>query len=287
MVILSIAKATIGDALRKKVLQIFLVVAIGLIIISLSFSQTLSFSTRGGAGADLMIVKSMGLGLMAIAGWLISLVMGVSLIPQEIERRTIYTILAKPVKRYEFIIGKYLGALGTLLINIGLMGIVFIIVIMVKAYGAEVPTSTPSTEINAPGMQAIGIFDMNMVWGVIMIYLQFMVLSSVVLLFSVLLTPTVNFFAGLGVYIVGLMAPMVQTLAKSEKAPAILKSFYWGVYYAIPNIEKFNILTSPLLHPETGIVDPMVYTGRMALYALFYSLIMMVVTVIIFERKEV
>ena len=59
---------------------------------------------------------------MAVAAWLISLVMGVSLIPQEIERRTIYTILAKPVKRYEFIIGKFLGAMLTLAINIGLMG---------------------------------------------------------------------------------------------------------------------------------------------------------------------
>lgn len=287
MIILSIAKTTIGDALRKKVLQIFLVVAIGLIIISLSFSQTLSFSTKGGAGADLMIVKSFGLGLMAIAGWLISLVMGVSLIPQEIERRTIYTILAKPVKRYEFIIGKYLGALGTLFINIGLMGVVFILVIMAKAWGAEVPSVSPTADIAAAPMQSVGIFDMNMVWGVIMIYMQFMVLSSVVLLFSVLLTPTVNFFMGLGVYIVGLMAPMVETLAKSPAANDVMKVFYHAVYYAIPNIEKFNLLTSPLLHPDADIANPAAYTGGMALYAVFYSLIMMTIAVIIFEKKEV
>ncbi|MGB9620435.1 MAG: hypothetical protein ACPL7K_08490, partial [Armatimonadota bacterium] len=79
MIIWSIAKTTVGDALRKKVLQIFLVVAIGLIIISLSFSQTLSFSSRAGSSTDIMLVKSFGLGLMAVAAWLISLVMGVTL----------------------------------------------------------------------------------------------------------------------------------------------------------------------------------------------------------------
>ena len=73
MIIWSIAKTTIGDALRKKVIQIFLVIAIGLIIISLSFAQTLEFGTQGGASTDIMLVKTMGLGLMAAAGWLISL----------------------------------------------------------------------------------------------------------------------------------------------------------------------------------------------------------------------
>lgn len=286
MIIWSIAKTTIGDALRKKVLQIFLVVGMGLIVISLSFSQTLEFSTREGASTDLMLIKSFGLGLMAIAGWLIALVMGVQLIPQEIERKTIYTILSKPVKRYEFIIGKFLGALLTLAINIGLMGLVFMIVIILKAKGAEIPQASTAADLHNVGTYKIDIFDPNMIWGIVMIYLQFMILSSVVLMFSVFLTQTVNFFMGLGVYIVGLLGTMTETFMNSESASPILKAFYWVMHYIIPNFDKFNV-TNTLLHPEKHITNMASYTLWNGAYGLVYVLIMMVLAVIIFEKKEV
>ncbi len=290
MIIWSIAKTTIGESMRKKVLQIFLVVAMGLIVISLTFSQTLSFSSSGGSSTDIMMVKSFGLGLMAVAGWLISLVMGVSLIPQEIERRTIYTILAKPVKRYEFIIGKYLGALLTLAINIGLMGVVFMAVVVFKAWGAQVPGASAAAVaaggLNDVGAQQVGLFDWNTVWGIIMIYFQFVVLSSVVLFFSVILTPTVNFFMGLGVYIVGVLAPMTQTLATSEKANILIRSFYRLLHMVVPNFDKFNVV-NPLIHPESQTVPIEQYILRTTLYAVLYSLVMMFLAVIVFRRKEV
>ncbi|MCX8052512.1 MAG: ABC transporter permease [Armatimonadetes bacterium] len=287
MIIWSIAKTTIGDALRKKVLQIFLVVAIGLIIISLSFSQTLSFSSRAGSSTDIMLVKSFGLGLMAVAAWLISLVMGVSLIPQEIERRTIYTILSKPVKRYEFIVGKFLGAFLTLAINVAVMGVVFIAVCVFKAWGAEQPLAREESGIPVVGMQQVGLWDWNMVWGVIMIYFQFLLLSSVVLFLSVVLTPTVNFFMGLGVYIVGVMAPLTETLASPDaKLHVVLKTFYKVLHIIVPNFDKFNI-TNPLLHPETQVKSIPMYTGIVTLYAILYALVMMLLAVIVFRRKEV
>ena len=291
MIIWSIATTTIGDAMRKKVLQIFLVVAIGLIVLSLSFSGTLSFSTRQGPSSDLMYLKSFGLGLMAIAGMFISLVLGVSLIPQEIERRTIYTILAKPVKRYEFIVGKLLGAILTLAISIGLMGIVFVATVMIKAHGAGQSAASAlaaARGIDPSSVSAVQVFDANTVLGVVMIFLQFMVLSSVVVLFSVFLTPTVNFFMGAGVYLIGVMASLTETLARAgvEKANPFVAGFYKVVHIIIPNFDKFN-LTNQLLHPETQIGNIWKYTGQVALYAGLYALIMATLAVILFERKEV
>lgn len=291
MIAWTIAKATVGDALRKKILQIFLIVAIGLIVITLSFSGTLSFSNREGASTDIMMIKSFGLGLMALAGWLISLVMGVSLIPQEIERRTIYTILSKPVKRYEFIIGKFIGASLTLAICVGLMGVVFIGVVVAKAWGAQGASAVSAAAASAGGIEGAGrtpmhLFDANMLWGVVMIYLQFMVLSSVVLLFSVIMTPTVNFFMGLGVYIVGVMASMTETFAKSEQAGVVVRNLYKVIHTVIPNFDKFNV-TNTLLHPEAHIANVAKYTGQVTLYALLYALLMMTIAVIIFEKKEV
>ena len=278
--------------MRRKVVQIFLVIAMGLILISLSFSQTLSFSAREGSSVDLQLVKSFGLGLMALAGWLISLVMGVSLIPQEIERRTIYTILSKPVKRYEFIVGKFLGAILTLGICVALMGIVFIGVVAVKAYAAQ-PAHIAISGAAAQGLDASGatpekiqIIDANMLIGVLMVFMQFCVLTCIVMLFSVIFTPTVNFFLGLGVYIVGLMSSTSLTLFSSEHASIFVKAFYWVMYNVLPKFDKFNV-TNTVLYPEMSPVKIWYYTGQMMIEGALFSLGALVLAVLLFWRKEV
>lgn len=289
MIIWAIARTTVGDALRKKVLQVFLVVAIGLIVLSLSFSQTLEFSSRNGLSADFMLLKSFGLGMMALAGIFISLILGVSLIPQEFERRTIYTILAKPVKRYEFVSGKFLGALMTLGITTGLMGLTFILTIVAKAVVAQhLPASTVAALQTGTSMGAdkVAIFDWNMLWGVILVYLQFMVLSSIVLLFSLVFTSTVNFFMGAAVYMVGFMSTMVQSLGNAGGANVFLQGFFKTVYYILPRFDEFNI-PNQLLHPETQVTNMGMYTLGMTLYALLFTLVTLVLSILIFERKEV
>ena len=287
MIIWTLAKTTVGDAMRKKVLQIFVVVAIGMIVMSMSFSQTLSFSTRQDASLDLNLIKSFGLGLMAIAGALISIVMGVQLIPQEIERRTIYTILSKPVKRYEFIIGKILGAVMTLALNILIMGIVFIVAVTLKAKGIQMSGVTVPSGMTGAGIPIpVQWFDINMVYGVWTIFLQFMVLTSVVVLFSVFLTPTVNFFMGTAVYILGMFAPMLQSVSVSKSVDVVTRSIYTVLHTVLPNFDYFNV-TNTLLHPEATIVNVGAYTLKVTLYAVIYVLFVMLAALIVFDKKEV
>ena len=287
MIIWAIARTTLGDALRKKILQIFMAITIGMIILSLSFSQTLSFSSRTGAGADLMLLKSRGLGLMAISGVLISVILGIGLIPQEIERKTIYTILAKPVRRYEFIIGKFLGAILTLAINVGLMGLVYIVVVYLKAYGAEqLATQTKDAAIGSNIMNPVHAFDIKTVYSVIMMFMQVMILSSVVLFFSTFFTPMVNFVLGIGVYILGTMAAVTETLGHAEGASKGLQLLYKLIYVIVPNFDKFNV-TNELIHPDSVNIHLGQYTLGLALYSIIYTLIMMTAAVIVFDRKEV
>ena len=287
MIIWAIARTTLGDALRKKILQIFMAITIGMIILSLSFSQTLSFSSRTGAGADLMLLKSLGLGLMAISGVLISVILGIGLIPQEIERKTIYTILAKPVRRYEFIIGKFLGAILTLAINVGLMGLVYIVVVYLKAYGAEqLATQTKDAAIGSNIMNPVHAFDIKTVYSVIMMFMQVMILSSVVLFFSTFFTPMVNFVLGIGVYILGTMAAVTETLGHAEGASKGLQLLYKLIYVIVPNFDKFNV-TNELIHPDSVNIHLGQYTLGLALYSIIYTLIMMTAAVIVFDRKEV
>ena len=258
MIIWTIAKATIGEAIRKKILNVFLIVALGLIIISFSFSQ---FNFR----QEMTIVKSFGLGMIALAALFISLVMGITLIPSEIENRTLYAILSKPVKRYEFVIGKYLGGILTLLFNVALMGLAFVIALIVKGQGK---------------------FDPSIICGMVMIYFQFFLVTSVVIFLSTFITPTVNFFASLSVYVVGSLSSVTESMANNEKAAAIVRYFYAGLHYLIPNFGNFNI-QNPLIHPDVQIRNMNLYMAENALYAIFYALVLLIIGVLVFEKREV
>lgn len=279
MVIWTIAKTTVGEAMRKKVLNVCLIVAVAMIALSLSFTQF-------GFQQDMTITKSLGLFVILLAGFVISLIMCVSLIPNEVDRRTIYTILSKPVKRYEFVVGKFLGGLLTLFINVMLMGIVFIIMVSVKAAFSEV-TVKYSAELGRQAVMKPQIFDPSLLLGVIMLYFQFFLLSAVVMLFSVFMTPTVNFFASAGVYIVGSAAPVWQSMAsKSSQAHVVVKSVYWTIHKIVPNFDYFNIQNT-LIHPHHQVRSMGLYVTEAITYAVLFSVVVMTVAVILFEKKEV
>jgi ABC-type transport system involved in multi-copper enzyme maturation permease subunit len=290
MIIWAIAKATVGEALRKKILNVFVIVTIFLIVISFSFS---SF----GFGQDITIIKSFGLGMIAIAGLFISLILCVSLLPNEIERRTIYTILSKPVMRYEFIVGKYLGAVITLAFNVGLMGAAFIATVAVKAHFGVI-TTVPTGPLGAVTVGKPGIFDGSLALGVLMLYFQFVLLCSVAMMFSVIATPTVNFFLTSMVYILGLIAPATKALATGEEklsigasqapsvAPLAIRLFYKCVNTIIPKFDYFN-QQNPIIHPEQTITNMNLWVAECIGYAILFSVVLLTIAVIAFERREV
>lgn len=128
-----IARNTVSEALRRKVLNAFAMVAVAVIALTFMFGQ---FTAR----QELTLIRGMGLGIITLAGIFITTILSINLIPTEIERRTIYTILSKPVRRPEFLLGKWAGALGTIGINILLMSVLFIIAVALKQIGAESST---------------------------------------------------------------------------------------------------------------------------------------------------
>lgn len=283
MAIWTIAKTTVGEAMRKKILNVCLIVAVAMIALALSFTQ---FDFQ----RDMTIVKSLGLFVVLLAGFVISLILSVSLIPNEVERRTIYTILSKPVKRYEFVVGKFVGGLITLLINVALMGAVFIIMVAIKT-----ALSPPAAAALSPGAGQLAteaasraqIFDPSLVLGVVMIYFQFLLLSAVVMLFSVFMTPTVNFFASAAVYVVGSAAPVWQTMSsKDSTAPLLVKYVYKVVHTIVPNFDYFNI-QNRLIHPHHEVRSMGLYVTETIVYAVLFSVVMMTIAVLLFEKKEV
>ncbi|MEN6372037.1 MAG: hypothetical protein ABFD64_08495 [Armatimonadota bacterium] len=288
MVIWTIAKTTFGEAMRKKILNVFLIVAVAMIVLSLSFTQL-------GFQSDMTVVKSLGLFIILLAGFIISLILCVSLIPTEVERRTLYTILSKPVNRYEFVLGKFIGGVLTLTVNIALMGIVFIIMVTVKAAlsGSVSGLGSQTSSMLAMGDQAAAaikprIFDPSLLIGVLFIYCQFFILSAVVVFFSVFLTPTVNFFASSAVYVIGSTSAVWQSIAdsKNKDISPLVKAFYWVLERVIPNFDYYNI-QNKIIHPHTEARSMEVYVVMGVLKALLIVTFLMIAAVLVFDRKEV
>jgi len=119
-----IARNTLGDALRKRVLLVFLLLAMVMLLLALMLQY---FTAR----EQMVTFKSTELAIILIFGTLIAITTSIFLIPNEIEKRTIYSVLSKPVQRWEFFLGKFLGGVLTAAVTLGLMAIVLMIVVFI------------------------------------------------------------------------------------------------------------------------------------------------------------
>lgn len=256
--VFAIAYNTVREALSRRVVLLFLFGALVLIVLSPLFSF---LSPR----EELTLLKSLGLGVIQLASMFICIVMGISLIPAEIERRTIYTVLSKPVQRYEFVLGKFLGGILTMLFNILCMGVVFFVVV---AWRGNVK-------------QALDLWK-----GFMMIFFQMSILVSLAIFFSAFLTPFVNFFMSLGVYIIGTLSSVTESLMKGENRTALQKGIGAVLHYLLPNFGNFNI-QNKIIHPETRIINEGVYYIQNIGYAVLYIAVLLIIAVIIFDRREV
>jgi len=257
-----IATGTFGEARRRKILNVFLFVAIAMIVMGFAFS---SFQPH----EEMVIIKSLGLGVIALAGVFISVILFINMIPNEIERRTIYTILSKPVQRYEFLVGKFLGGLLTIFLNIALMGAAFIIMLLIKEHKFD----SDVVEVSK---------------GIAMIFFQIMLLGGVSMCISVLVSPFVNFFLSFAIYLLGSMSSVTESLAKGDPAhPNPLgKAVFTVLHLIVPNFGNFNI-QNPIIHPEVIIRNENTYLIQMVLYSVLWVAILMTVAVVAFDRREV
>ena len=255
MVTRAIAKQTLEDMLRRKILLIVLIVAVGMI----ALGPSVGFLSPRESSA---VLRSLGLAVILIAGLLITILSGIQVIPTEIERRTIYTVLSKPVQRYEFILGKFLGGLTTVFVMIAAMGIVFLGVLRWQE----------------------GNFATPMLVGVTMTFFQMMLLGAMAIFFSTFATPVVNFFMSFGLFIVGNRSTVTEALT-TNKNP-ITKSLATIVHYAVPNFGNFNI-QNKLIHPEVQIANEQVFVVQNIVYSLVYSAVLLILAILVFDRREV
>lgn len=281
-----IARNTLGDSLRKRVLLIFLLLA----FVMLALALLLNYFTQR---EQSVIFKSTQLVIILIFGALIAITTSVFLIPNEIERRTIYSVLSKPVQRWEFFLGKFLGGVLTVGFMVALMSIALMLVLFVLA--AKPPSGAVDTALQAQE-QALNVREwmargggeiMLVLRGSIVIFFQLVIVTAIAMTLSLFLSPTVNFSVTAFIWIVGNLQWLISALMNRNQELFIVSWIARLGYYLIPHFHDFNIMGS-IVHPEVPIrVNHWLYAGGVSLYGVAYALLVLLAGALVFDRKEV
>ncbi len=252
MKVIVIALNSFREQVRDRILYTILVFALGMILGSVILA-TLS------VGGEVKIIKDLGLAALSLFGTLIAIFIGIGLVSKEIERRTIYTIVAKPIHRHEFILGKYLGLLTTLFVNVAVMAFVLLLV----TYLVE------------------GRWSLELLPAFLLTFVELMVLTAVAILFSTFTTPTLSALFTLSIFVIGRFSQDLKAFADQFGGPA-LRAVAFTLYYLLPNLSNFNI-RGQVVH---GIPVPPPFLWFSTLYGLFYLSALLLLAALIFQRRD-
>ncbi len=252
MKVKAIALNTLKEATRDKVFYNLLIFA-ALVIAASVLIGDLSI------GLNEKIIKDIGLASILLFGLLTAILVGIGLVSKEVERRTLYTILTKPVNRYKFLLGKYLGLCLTLLVNVVLMT-AFLFLITWWQHGSS---------------------TLSLLKAILLIYCELILVTAVALLFSTLSSPSLSVVFTLGFYIIGYFTSNLKEMESGVQGQ-FSRSFIDLCYYLLPNFNNFNI-RAEIVH---GIDVSNTYILGVMLYCVLYIAIVLCLSVISFQRKE-
>jgi ABC-type transport system involved in multi-copper enzyme maturation permease subunit len=252
--IVHIATNTFREAVRDRVLY-------NLIAFALLLSGASILVGQISIDIERLVVINLGLTAVSLFGIVIAIFIGIGLVSKEIEKRTLYTVLSRPVRRWEFIVGKYFGLAGTLVVNTFFMGIgVFAALLYVshKFVGS----------------------DASVFVALYFIILEFLVICSLSLLFSSFSSPLLSAVFTFSLFVIGSFAEDLRGFA--GMAQGITRWLVVGTSYLVPNLSALNVITS-VAH---GQAVPAQLILQNTLYAIFYSVLVLSGAVLIFERRN-
>jgi ABC-type transport system involved in multi-copper enzyme maturation permease subunit len=250
MNVLAIAAVTIREALRRKVQVNLLLFAIVLVIVSLVLSS-LTIGERHRIAADL------GLTAMEAMGSLIAVFLGASLVAGDVERRVVYPILAKPVSRAQYLLGRYVGLAATLVLNLAVMGAILAALLALES-GSLRP------------------LDLALLSAYAMMAVQFLVVAAIAVLFSSFTTTTLAAIFALALTIAGRLSNDLRTLWTGPGA-----GIGRGLWYLVPNLSALSLNESVVYRtPPPGTA------WLAALYALLYAAAVLALAAATFERRD-
>ncbi len=259
-----IALNAFRESIRDKILYNLVLLGLGMILFSIMLGEWSVFARE-------KVIQDFTLAIMSISGLLMAIFLGIGLIQKELQRKTVLTLLAKPMPRWHFILGKYVGLLMVLAVNLSVMSLCFYFVLWFT--------------------------DSHPYWSlfsaIYLIYLEMALIVAVALLFSSFSTPTLGAIFTLGVYVAGhLSGDILNHFTFAQKHAGMLPGnptyptwvlkFIKGAYYFMPNLENFNIKGRVVY----DLPIPQHYVLWTSAYGLFYIALLLFVTCAWFNKRD-
>jgi len=250
-----VALNTFREAVRDRVLYNLLFFALLMIAAAILVGQI-------SIGIERIVIVSLGLTAISIIGILISIFIGVSLVYKEMEKRTLYALLAKPVRRWEFLLGKFGGLVLTLVVNTAAMALGLFLALLYVEHSLQRG-------------------DLAVLVAVYFILLKLALLVALALLFSCYTTPILATLFTSGIYVVGLFVQELKNIPLDVMGPAMAAFTRW-LAYLLPNFDNYDVM-GPAAH---GQAIPGILILENTLYTVVYCAIVLSVAAVVFSRRD-
>jgi ABC-type transport system involved in multi-copper enzyme maturation permease subunit len=260
-----VARAVFKESVRDRVPYSMVIFAVLLMAASYLISQLT-------AGQDLKIIKDLGLAAISVFGLLIATFIGIGLVAKEVERRSIFAILSKPVTRGQLILGKYAGLVMTLVVNVALMTVAF--------YGAlwfmDVTTSaTIKAAWPAPAI------DLRLLIAIALIVAELALVTAIALFFSTFSSPLLSAVLTLGLWVTGHFNSDLRNLENVVDSEGI---GWIGriLYYLLPNLAPFDVKAEVVYGQPVSAA----HVGLTLLYGAVYVSVLLLAAHAIFSQRD-
>ena len=248
----ALAMNTFREAVRDKIWLSILFFAIGSVLLSLAMKEIT-------IGDQAKVVRSVAQGGIDFFSAIIAMFLGISLVWKELDKKTIYTILSKPIPRWMFLLGKYLGLMMTVSVAVFSLSCIYVLLMTMQQ-------SFP------PVVVFVSIF---------MLLIELMLLTAWATLFSSYSAPTTATLFTLAVFFIGHMADDIWLFGNKSENP-LVQEVARGLYWILPNFEALSIREAAV----HGRDIPWKQVWHGVLYGLGYTASILALTVMVFERKD-
>lgn len=251
----AIALNTFRESIRDRVLYNLILFVLILVTASV-FVSDLSLDMES------QFTAALGLSAMLVFGALIAIFIGVALVYKEIDKRTIYSLLSKPVRRHEFIIGKYAGLCLTLFVNTAVM-VLATEAALLYVNGKFVPLHTAVLAAS------------------FLVYLELVLIVAIALMFSSFSTPMLAALFSFAVYVIGNFSRDLLVMA-SISTSNLTRAVLTVIYYLVPNLSNFGYITEA----SHGKIVPPQMAITATVYVAVYIAILLSAAVLIFQKRN-
>src|ERR1043166_8651691 len=274
---------TLTELTRLKVFYVLLVFAL-LLIGSSIFMAQFSFQQ------EFQILNDVSLGAISIFTSLLAIVATARLLPQDVEDRTVYTILAKPVPRFEYVLGKIAGVLLLLAISTLLMSAAFVLVLYIReqavahAVARQMAGAPPDQAADALRAVRSAAFNVNIIPGIVIIYLKACLLAALTLFVSTFATSNIFTIVVMAFiyFIAHLEATAREYWLQQHSSGLIARVFLAIVALLFPDLQAFNLVDDIV----AGTAISMALFVKTAVLGVFYTVIYTLLAAFVFYGRE-